>query len=206
MSSSNSKPDPSNNKKPLFIDFDTQLEELWDKIHTEFRRACQDKKHPFRFVTLGSQTDEGVGLRYVVLREITANQHFLFYTDYRSPKVKELEERPNSSLLFYHPQKGVQIRVEGKVGVHHQDSICADQWKKVQGIAQRAYTPLIQPGEVIESPQQAHEWPVEMRDEYFSVLEFSPNSYDILQLNRLEHLRLGIKKEGETWKVNWLAP
>ena len=90
--------------------------------------------------------------------------------------------------------------------VHHKDALCDEHWQRVQGIVQRAYTPLVPPGEIIESPELAHQWPDEMTSEYFCVLEFKPQAFDLLQLNRLEHLRLLFKKEKEDWKMNWLAP
>ncbi|MEM8891322.1 MAG: general stress protein, partial [Bacteroidota bacterium] len=123
-----------------------------------------------------------------------------------SPKVHELQEAATSSLLFYHPQKGVQIRIEGKMEVHHKDVLCIEHWQRVQGIVQRAYTPIIPPGEIIEVPEQAHQWPDEMTSEYFCVLEFVPKSFDLLQLNRLEHLRLAFQNDEGSWKMNWLAP
>ena len=175
-------------------------------MQREFSRAVKDKKHPFRLVILGSQKDAGVGLRYIVLREYATDDRMLFYTDARTPKVAEIRNHPGASLLFYHPQKGLQIRVEGQMKLHQNDSLSQEHWKRVQGIGRRAYTPHLEPGKIIDSPNLAHKWPEEMSDEHFTVLEFTPHSFDLLQLNRLEHLRLGMQKRDEGWEMNWLAP
>ncbi|MEM8889492.1 MAG: pyridoxamine 5'-phosphate oxidase family protein, partial [Bacteroidota bacterium] len=147
--------------KALFYNAKDDPDQIRQAMQREFRRAVKDKKHPFRLAVLGSQKSEGIGLRYVVLREYTEDDRMLFYTDSRSPKVHELQEAATSSLLFYHPQKGVQIRIEGKMEVHYKDVLCKEHWQRVQGIVQRAYTPLIPPGEIIEVPEQAHQWPDE---------------------------------------------
>lgn len=193
-------------EKVLFFQAKDSQDQIWQAMNNEFRRAVKDKKHPFRLAVLGSQKSEGIGLRYIVLRAYTEEDRMLFYTDLRSPKVRELQKASSSSLLFYHPQKGLQIRIEGKMNVHHADNLCAEHWQRVQGIVQRAYTPLLAPGEIIEGPEQAHQWPEEMTSEYFCVLEFVPKAFDLLQLNRLEHLRLAFQQEGGIWKMNWLAP
>ncbi|MDW3648768.1 MAG: pyridoxamine 5'-phosphate oxidase family protein [Bacteroidia bacterium] len=196
----------STQKNSLFLKSDSKSDELWQNMQQELARAVHDKKHPFRLAVLGSQKQEGIGLRYIVLRELSKAGSMLFYTDARSPKVAELQQKPASSLLFYHPQKALQIRVTGKMLIHQKDSLCKEHWKRIQGIVRRAYTPHIQPGTVIENPEAAHVWPEDMTDEYFAILEFIPDSFDLLQLNRLEHLRLEFRKKKEDWEVNWLAP
>ena len=52
--------------------------------------------------------------RIVYLKELK-NEQFVFYTNYKSQKGKELLENPNSSLLFFWPGIQRQVRIEGLV-------------------------------------------------------------------------------------------
>lgn len=53
-----------------------------------------------------------VSARTVLLRD-HGESGFTFYTNYRSKKAKQMEANPQVALLFYWPEKGRQVRVEG---------------------------------------------------------------------------------------------
>jgi len=53
--------------------------------------------------------------RMVLLKGYDASG-FVFYTNYHSDKGAELSRRPRAALLFYWPELGRQVRIEGKVG------------------------------------------------------------------------------------------
>lgn len=52
--------------------------------------------------------------RVVLLKNVDANG-FVFYTNYRSAKAKELDENPQAALVFYWVGLDRQVRVEGRV-------------------------------------------------------------------------------------------
>ena len=52
--------------------------------------------------------------RYVLLKEIDG-RGFVFYTNARSRKGRELAARPRAALVIYWPALGEQVRVEGQV-------------------------------------------------------------------------------------------
>ena len=52
--------------------------------------------------------------RMVLLKGVDLNG-FVFYTNYRSAKAKELDANPNAALVFFWPQLERQVRVEGRV-------------------------------------------------------------------------------------------
>ena len=52
--------------------------------------------------------------RLVLLKKVDADG-FVFFTNYRSAKAKELETNPNAALTFFWPQLEKQVRVEGAV-------------------------------------------------------------------------------------------
>jgi pyridoxamine 5'-phosphate oxidase len=66
-------------------------------------------------MTLATATADGKpSARVVLLKGIDANG-FVFYTNYRSAKAKELEENPQAALVFYWLGLDRQVRVEGRV-------------------------------------------------------------------------------------------
>ena len=52
--------------------------------------------------------------RMVVLRGVD-ERGFVFYTDYSSPKSRDLDENPRAALVFYWRELGRQIRITGAV-------------------------------------------------------------------------------------------
>ncbi len=52
--------------------------------------------------------------RMVLLKKVNADG-FVFFTNYRSAKARELEGNPNAALVFFWPQLERQVRVEGTV-------------------------------------------------------------------------------------------
>lgn len=190
----------------MILDFNKSKEEAWRDIKHEIHRGALDKKHPFRFLVLSTYGDNGIESRWVVLRKVSDLLNMYVYTDTRTQKIKDLKSQEKAHVLFYHEKKGLQIRCKGKVELHLQNERSEEHWNRVQGLAQRAYTPIIAPGRPIENPEQAHEWNPEMGSQHFAVIEFIPAEFDVLQLNRSEHLRMKITKDKGTWGMQWVAP
>jgi pyridoxamine 5'-phosphate oxidase len=66
-------------------------------------------------MTLSTATRDGKpSARVVLLKKVDADG-FVFYTNYRSAKAKELEENPQAALVFYWAGLDRQVRVEGTV-------------------------------------------------------------------------------------------
>jgi pyridoxamine 5'-phosphate oxidase len=66
-------------------------------------------------MTLATATADGKpAARVVLLKQVDGNG-FVFYTNYRSAKAKELEENPQAALVFYWVGLDRQVRVEGRV-------------------------------------------------------------------------------------------
>ena len=66
-------------------------------------------------MTLATATkDARPSARVVLLKKVDADG-FVFYTNYRSAKARELEENPQAALVFYWVGLDRQVRVEGTV-------------------------------------------------------------------------------------------
>jgi pyridoxamine 5'-phosphate oxidase len=66
-------------------------------------------------MTLATATTDGKPSARLVLLKQVDDRGFVFYTNYRSSKARELDTNPFAALVFYWPQLERQVRVEGKV-------------------------------------------------------------------------------------------
>lgn len=66
-------------------------------------------------MTLATATKDGRPSARVVLLKEVDERGFVFYTNYRSAKAKELEENPWAALVFYWLGLDRQVRVDGTV-------------------------------------------------------------------------------------------
>ena len=66
-------------------------------------------------VTLGSAHIDGrISVRTVLLKSFEENG-FVFFTNYKSKKSRQLSSNPKAALLFYWPESERQVRIEGIV-------------------------------------------------------------------------------------------
>lgn len=191
----------------MLINKGIDLKEVFSTVKHELHRGVLDNKHPFRFVVLGTLAETGPDARYVVLRMIDEQLNFFIYTDQRTGKAKSIEIEPRVSLLFYSPQKRVQVRVKGTAVLHHGNEEAQKHWNRVQGLAQKAYHSRLAPGSVLDRPEDAYAWSDQLDEpDYFSVIQVKPLELEVLQLDGLEHLRAKFTINDGIWDSSWLAP
>jgi pyridoxamine 5'-phosphate oxidase len=66
-------------------------------------------------VSLGTAfTDGGISVRTVLLKSYNETG-FVFFTNFKSKKSRQLTSNPKAALLFYWPESDRQIRIEGSV-------------------------------------------------------------------------------------------
>ena len=184
----------------------TSLDQAWSSVVHELNRGALDRKHPFRFISLATISNQKPGVRYVVLRKVDEALNCYIYTDSRSAKVTELQQNPSASILCYHPSKRVQIRMDGQVTLHQQDELSKTHWTNVQGEGRKAYSSTLAPGLEISENIEAYHWHEAPTDENFTVINFRPITIEVLQLNKLEHLRAIFQREEDGWNKKWLVP
>jgi pyridoxamine 5'-phosphate oxidase len=66
-------------------------------------------------MTLATATPDGRPSARMVLLKQVDQDGFVFFTNYRSAKARQLDANPCASLVFYWPQLERQVRVEGSV-------------------------------------------------------------------------------------------
>lgn len=80
-----------------------------------FQEAVAAKIYLPNAMALATATKEGrPSARFVLLKDFD-EQGFVFYTNYESPKARELAENPQASLVFYWAELRRQVRIDGTV-------------------------------------------------------------------------------------------
>jgi len=174
------------------------LTEFFDQAKAELIRANKDNRHPFRTMVLATHAPFP-GVRTIVKRQTDNKLSVLAYTDTRTPKVKELIEDANCSLLFYHPKKKLQVRLacqaeiiqEGSLFEKHKQSIVSHP---------KDYSTDLKPGAVLQGADYGMGETL-----HFCLLQFEPQLIEILSLGRERHYRALYKKEND-WLGSWLVP
>ncbi len=85
-----------------------ELFKLW------FEKATEDKNPEPNAMVLSTISEGKPKARVVLLKEIEDNK-FVFYSNYKSNKGKEIEANPNVQLLFFWIMSQRQVRITGTV-------------------------------------------------------------------------------------------
>ena len=154
-------------------------------------------------------------MRMVLLKGFDRNG-FVFFTNYRSQKGKEMAERPSASLLFFWPQLSRQVRIEGrvkKVSAKESDAYFQSRprgaqlstWASHQSAKVPTRDYLEKRMEALEILYRGREIP---RPPYWGGFRVAPSAIEFWQgrLNRLhDRLRYRRKAQGG-WRLERLAP
>ena len=176
--------------------------EIWQAIKHELHRGALDPKHPFRYVNLATKGIDHPKIRTVVLRELTPELDFLVFTDYRTAKVKEIQQSAAVSLHFYHPKKMLQIRVEAEAEINFQNELSETYWVKISEHRKVEYNGALPPGQVIEHPEEG--WGISEHF-FFTVIKMRTCRIEALQISKKGHMKIQFERQNN-WQGQWLVP
>jgi hypothetical protein len=189
------------------------LNEIWSML--EYGAAHSDD--PFHWPVLGTAASEGCSLRTVILRQIRVPERILVcHTDVRSAKVQELENCSQSSWLFYHPKKKIQLRISGHATLHAHDAYADRQWAATGITSRLNYCASQPPGAPIDKPSSGlpdflrNKIPTlletEKCRENFMVIAVQIASIDWLLLKITRNRRALFEWDKERLRSTWLVP
>lgn len=151
--------------------------------------------------------------RMVLLKGVDTG--FVFYTNYKSRKSKELAENLRAALLFHWVQLEKQVRIEGlveRVSTAESDAYFATRprgsqigaWVSPQSQLIESREELEQAARTLTERYEGSEIP---RPPFWGGFRVVPESVEFWQgrQNRL-HDRLRYRKDGERWIIERLAP
>lgn len=80
-----------------------------------FRQALEAQLDLPDAMTLATATKDGVPSARMVMLRGSDERGFVFYTNYESPKGRQLAENSRAALVFYWRELGRQVRITGRV-------------------------------------------------------------------------------------------
>lgn len=189
------------------IDAARDLHQNLTELFGYLRRATADARSPFRQPVLTTVDAGGAPhSRMLVLREIDAQQHLIFFTDARTPKVAQLRQNPAAALLFWDPRKRVQLSMQVEVHLVEDEARLVRYRDRVKGRAQQSYTTVLTPGTPVQKPEDADACTDFETGNHFMALECRPVSLTVLQLSGERHLRFVAEKREDVWDASWVVP
>ena len=199
----------------FYDDLAGTLERSWRLLET----AVADPASPARTPVLISVDADGLAQgRTVVLRDFNRQQRQLkVYTDVRSAKVAQLRAQPNCTLVGYQPDPMIQLRLNTRAVIHHDNELTRDAWTVMPGPNRCNYLTDPDPGSLSVEPTDgrpvitAESVPAQKENEiaysHFSVIVFTVNELEWLYLPRRGHRRAQfIWDDADSLQSHWLIP
>jgi len=177
--------------------------------------GVSNTSNPYHFFYLSTLIDaKEVTLRTVVLRNIKQNPlEIYFNADYRSPKVKQLLNNNNCSILFYDNNRKMQIRGNCQASINHNDNLSKRIWEKTPLQSRKCYMGKYNPSELLKEwhpniPLRYLKKDPEQTDSQsgyknFTVIKLIVNNLDILELHHDGHIRFNIDSSE---KLTFISP
>ena len=204
--------------KVTIEDFDANAAD-WDPVR-QFRRWFDDAiasgaRLP-ESMTLATATTSGRPSARVVLLKQVDESGFVFYTNYRSSKARELDENPQAALVFYWSGLDRQVRVEGtvaRVSAEESNAYFKTRPRESQlGALASPQSAVIENREVLESKVREldelyRNRPID-RPEYWGGYRLKPDRVEFWQnrAGRLHDRILYERQANNSWTIKRLAP
>jgi len=155
-----------------------------------------DPHHEWRVAVLATVDDGQADARSLVLREVdAAERRLIFYTDARSPKVRQIEKSPQGTLIFYSRELGWQLRMQVRLAVATDGLAVSSRWAKLQTSAgARDYQSVAAPGRPLDAPLSE----LGVRG-HFAMIEAMAETVDWLELHPEGHRRAVLGPHGSRW-------
>ncbi len=166
-------------------------------------------------VSLGTATPSGkVSVRTVLLKEFD-EKGFVFYTNYNSRKASHLLSNHRAALLFYWPESGRQVRIEGvtiRVSEEESDDYFKTRPRESQISSWASDQSSIIPGrhyieKQFESFKSIFAEKNVPRPEHWGGFRLIPTWFEFWQEREFRmHDRLTYVKRDNRWVIERLAP
>jgi pyridoxamine 5'-phosphate oxidase len=193
------------------------LDEILDKIWLMLKQGATHSDDPFHWPVLGTKSSAGCSLRTVILRQVKVPERIIFcHTDVRSAKVGEIKNCSQTSWLFYHPKKKIQLRISGYATLHAHDSYADRQWANTGITSRLNYCTSQPPGAPIDKPSSGlpdfllNKVPTLLETEKcrknYMAIAVHIVSIDWLLLKITGNRRALFEWEGDRLRSTWLVP
>jgi len=158
--------------------------------------------------------DGRISARTVLLKNYD-DKGFVFFTNYESRKGFQLSSNPRAALLFYWPESGRQIRIEGvteKVPSKDSESYFNKRPRESQLSAWASKQSSVIPNRRYLDDRyilfkNKYSGKAVDRPRYWGGFRIIPDWFEFWQEGEFRlHNRLNYIKKGDLWEIQWLAP
>ena len=201
------------NKPDYYNSLDKTYLKIWDLLSI----GLKDRNESFHIPVFICGEKKFFDGRIVVLRGIDKNKKSMwFHSDIRSNKIQTLEKNPQGTLLFYNKKEKIQLRILGKVNIHHKNSFTEKSWKKTAHMSRQCYLGKKSPGSNSPIPTSGltedidnSKYTIEESEigyENFCVIEVMIQTIEWLYLASKGHRRAFFNFKNDLIEKKWLIP
>lgn len=197
---------------------ETDLNDVLETIFVLLDEAATDRKSPMHAPAVASNgLDNGPNQRIMVLRDFDLDNVVLrFHTDYRSPKVAEISAHSAISILTYHPEKRIQLKLYGQAKIHNEGDQVTEAWIQTDMMGRRVY--LCEPGSGSKSPISSSGLATDLQQrrptieesekgrKNFAIMLVEIHRIDWMYLNSKGNRAASFQKADNGWSGHWLIP
>ncbi len=191
---------------------DASLSRLADDCWGRLQHAAAAPGDPWHTVVVATVEETTPELRTVVLRACEpASRHLLFHTDARSAKARALTANPTIALLFWDPERRVQLRCAGRATLHPDDALSRAHWERLPDRSRDLYRQDGAPGEPVAAlggpgTTAGNVASIDSGYDRFLVVSCAIERMDWLLLDPDGHRRaIWIWEDGD-WRGTWVVP
>lgn len=165
----------------------------------ELGAAAAGRDHPWRQAVLATIDGERADARTVVLREANTEARTLtFFTDERSPKVRQIGAHPRGTMVMWSDPLGWQLRLAVRLELETAGLAVSSRWARLKMTpGAHDYLSPLPPGSTLERPR-----PERGTREYFAVITATVEAVDWLELHAEGHRRAVF----DGGRQRWVAP
>ena len=177
--------------------------------------GANERDHDFHIMTFCTIGKVGVEARSVVLRNFDKEKNIIrFHTDYRSPKLNDIKNNPNTVCLVYSYKLKTQLRIKTQSSIHYEDSIWNAAWDSTGLSSRKCYLTKYDPSRNIDEKDDG--LPLELKGKTpslkqseegkknFCVVDNKILEMDYLYLKSSGHERMQLDFNSN--KFSWMAP
>jgi len=138
------------------------LDDVWRRIGA----GLNGRWPPWALPMLATLSPHGPRARVLALRSVDpAERLFVFHTDARSDKVRELRADGRVSVVFWDPGDAIEARFTGTASVHCRDQVAREAWQQVSVLRRMMSEVEYAPGAVLAAPSRFDALPTTADDE-----------------------------------------
>lgn len=204
------------NEEPFLNDLKLSLEQAWQLL----REGASDRHSPLHTPAVATVTSAGTpSQRIMVMRAVDQESRQLrFNSDARGSKVTEIGKQAGVSVLGYHVDAKVQLRLSGKALVRSTGPEVDAAWEQASLYGQRCYLAEPGPGSRVDAPSSGLDpvmegvkpTPEQVRPAraHFAILHVEVERIEWLYLAHRGHRRAVFEwhAAANRWDGSWLVP